>query len=233
MCYELNNCCCNCGIPGPMGPQGPQGATGATGPQGPQGPQGATGATGPQGTQGPQGATGATGPQGTAATIQIGAVTELAPGQTPTVSNVGTENAAILNFQIPGTIAPAYGSFINNTTATISTINDPLPLTTTIIAKNVTVSENVLTFADAGIYEISYGVQTNEIGKFGLYINNVNNTNTNKATTTSYNGFDATIILNIAENDTLKLGLVEISNAGITLPNGTLNSYVTVKKIDE
>ena len=215
MCYELNNCCCNCGIPGPMGPQG------------------ATGATGPTGPQGPQGAIGPTGPQGTAATIQIGTVTELAPGQTPTVSNVGTENAAILNFQIPGTITPSYGSFINNTAATVSTINDPLPLATTIIAKNVTVSENVLTFADAGIYEISYGVQANEAGKFGLYINNINNTNTNKTTATNYNGFDATIILNIAENDTLKLGLVEIPETGITLPNGTLNSYITVRKIDE
>lgn len=215
MCYELNNCCCNCGIPGPMGPQGPQGATGATGPQGPQGPQGATGA------------------QGTAATIQIGTVTELAPGETPTVTNVGTENAAILNFQIPGTIAPSYGSFINNTTATISTINDPLPLATTIVTKNVTIADNILTFAVGGIYEISYGVQTNDIGKFGLYINNVNNTNTNKTTTTNYNGFDATVILTIAENDTLKLGAVEIPETDITLPNGTLNSYITVRKIDE
>ena len=215
MCYELNNCYCNCGIPGPMGPQGPQGATGATGPQGPQGPQGATGA------------------QGTAATIQIGTVTELAPGETPIVTNVGTENAAILNFQIPGTIAPSYGSFINNTTATISTINDPLPLTTTIVTKNVTIADNILTFAVGGIYEISYGVQTNDIGKFGLYINNVNNTNTNKTTTTNYNGFDATVILTIAENDTLKLGAVEIPETDITLPNGTLNSYITVRKIDE
>ena len=80
----LQNAILNFGIPqGATGPQGPQGATGATGPQGPQGIQGATGA------------------QGTAATIAIGTVTPLDPGTNPTVVNVGTENAAILNFGLP------------------------------------------------------------------------------------------------------------------------------------
>jgi hypothetical protein len=73
----------------------PAGATGATGATG---PQGETGATGPTGSAG---ATGPTGSQGEAATITVGTVTSLAVGSTPTVSNVGTANAAEFDFGIP------------------------------------------------------------------------------------------------------------------------------------
>ena len=52
----------------------------------------------PQGEQGPTGPTGA---NGTAATIQVGNVTTLEPGENATVTNVGTENNAIFNFGIP------------------------------------------------------------------------------------------------------------------------------------
>lgn len=48
-----------------------------------------------------KGETGATGPAGAAATIQVGTVTTGAAGSQATVTNVGTENAAILNFTIP------------------------------------------------------------------------------------------------------------------------------------
>lgn len=41
------------------------------------------------------------GEDGAAATIQVGTVTTLEPGEQATVENVGTENAAILNFGIP------------------------------------------------------------------------------------------------------------------------------------
>lgn len=86
------------GPTGPTGPTGPMGPTGPTGPQGPIGLTGATGATGPMGPTGPQGNTGA---NGTAATIQVGNVTTLEPGENATVTNVGTENNAIFNFGIP------------------------------------------------------------------------------------------------------------------------------------
>lgn len=54
--------------------------------------KGATGATG---------ATGAKGDTGDAATIQVGSVTTVPYGQTANVVNSGTEQAAILDFQIP------------------------------------------------------------------------------------------------------------------------------------
>ena len=75
-----------------------QGAKGETGPQGPQGEPGPQGPQGPQGEQGPQGQQG--GP-GQAATIQVGQVTTGKPGSQATVTNSGTENAAVLNFVIP------------------------------------------------------------------------------------------------------------------------------------
>lgn len=79
---------------GPPGPPGPKGDTGSAGPQGPAGPQGSIGPAGPQGTAG---SAGPAGPAGTAATIQVGSTTI---GQA-SVTNVGTSNAAILNFSIP------------------------------------------------------------------------------------------------------------------------------------
>ena len=80
------------GAQGPQGPTGPQGDTGATG------PQGDTGATGPQG---PAGDTGPQGAAGTAATITIGTVTTGDPGTDATVTNSGTDMAAVLDFVIP------------------------------------------------------------------------------------------------------------------------------------
>ena len=55
-------------------------------------PKGETGATGP---------TGPTGATGTAATIAVGTVTELAPGDTPTITNSGTSADATFDFGIP------------------------------------------------------------------------------------------------------------------------------------
>lgn len=85
----------------PQGPQGLPGPAGAQGPQGIQGIQGATGATGATGPQGPVGATGAQGPAGAAATITVGTTTTGEPGTDAQVTNVGTPQAAILNFVIP------------------------------------------------------------------------------------------------------------------------------------
>ena len=71
------------------------------GPQGPQGIKGDQGDQGIQGIQGPKGDTGNAGSDGTAATIVVGTVTTGAPGSNASVQNVGTANAAELNFTIP------------------------------------------------------------------------------------------------------------------------------------
>lgn len=108
----------------PQGPQGPSGTTGPTGTagmQGPTGPIGATGSMGPQGptgTTGPQGTTGTTGTDGQAATITIGTITT---GTTPTVTNVGTNTAAKLNFTLPATSTTVFAKV--DTAETVSVTN--------------------------------------------------------------------------------------------------------------
>ena len=92
------------------------------------------GVVGPQGPQGPQGAQGPTGAQGPAATIQVGNVTTLEPGQSATVTNVGTSGAAVFDFGIPkgeaGETKKLYAHWLvitatdNNTCITLTIFND-------------------------------------------------------------------------------------------------------------
>ncbi len=86
-------------------------------------PRGATGATGPAG---PAGTDGSDGVDGTAATITIGSTTTAEPGTPASVTNVGTENAAILNFVIPagepGTITPGVSIPLLDATATLADV---------------------------------------------------------------------------------------------------------------
>src|SRR5699024_3600809 len=65
---------------------------------GPAGPQGIQGEQGPEGQVGPQGAQGIQCIPGVAATIQIGSVTK---GDEGSVTNSGTETAAIFDIVLP------------------------------------------------------------------------------------------------------------------------------------
>lgn len=78
-------------------PQGPQG------PQGEQGPQGPEGAKGDRGEQGERGERGERGENGLAATVAVGSVSKLAPGDAPTVTATQDPdtNAVTLDFGIP------------------------------------------------------------------------------------------------------------------------------------
>ena len=89
------------GDTGATGATGTAGATGAKGAVGDTGPQGATGATGSTGPQGPQGPQGAQGDAGSAATVTVGSVSKVAGTAAATVSNSGTNQQAILDFEIP------------------------------------------------------------------------------------------------------------------------------------
>ena len=71
------------------------------GAKGDKGETGATGATGAQGEQGEKGDKGDAGEAGKAATIAVGAVETGDPGTEASVTNTGTENAAVLRFVIP------------------------------------------------------------------------------------------------------------------------------------
>ena len=85
-----------------------KGKDGAKGEQGPKGERGEQGIPGEKGADGAQGKDGEKGADGKAATVKIGTVTE---GDTPSVTNSGTETDAVLNFVLPkGSSSPSSGS---------------------------------------------------------------------------------------------------------------------------
>lgn len=53
---------------------------------------------------------GPAGPPGSSGTVQVGTVTQVAYGQPPVITNVGTPTAAVLNFQIPAALGVADGN---------------------------------------------------------------------------------------------------------------------------
>ena len=174
------------GATGAVGPQGPQGPQGETGPAGPAGPAGATGATGPQGPAGPAGpagATGVTGPQGpagTAATIAVGSVTAGAPGSQPSVSNSGTDTAAVFNFVLPtGTQAAAsYGDFYAlmppDNAAAVQTGSDVEFPNAGVTAGGVAASgDTAVTVANTGTYLVAFQVSVTQPGQLVLAVNGV------------------------------------------------------------
>lgn len=87
-----------------------------------RGPQGATGATG---------AAGPAGADGSAATVNVGTVTTVQYGNPATVTNSGTESAAVLDFQIPqgapGEQVTTMGGLILNAITTSSAVR-PVPV---------------------------------------------------------------------------------------------------------
>ena len=93
-----------------------------------KGPQGNTGATGPQGNPGTNGTNGA---DGSAATVNVGTVTTVQYGNPATVTNSGTESAAVLDFQIPqgapGEQVTTMGGLILNAITTSSAVR-PVPV---------------------------------------------------------------------------------------------------------
>ena len=114
------------GPPGNLGPSGSPGSPGIQGPPGPEGPPGPSGGppgpTGAAGAQGPPGVDGAPGPPGTdgAGTIQIGTVTQVAYGPSAaSVTNSGTTQNAVLDFEIPaGPPGPTGQNGTNGTNGT-------------------------------------------------------------------------------------------------------------------
>ena len=109
------------GDAGATGAAGPTGAAGAKGAEGDLGPQGPTGATGSIGAQGPQGQKGIQGDAGSAATVTVGSVSKVAGSAAATITNSGTNQAAILNFEIPSGADGAAGTAASVTVGSVTT----------------------------------------------------------------------------------------------------------------
>ena len=192
MCCSFfnGNCRNNCDrftvVRGPMGPTGPQGARGPIGPQGPQGPVGPTGATGAVGPIGPQGPVGATGATG--ATGAVGPIGPVGP-QGPAGTNDGlyaSVGAAVVQ---PGTIIP-------------------LTLDTATADTSMSVTDNDVTFSEAGTYLISYfsngSVATGDFST-SLYLNDSPISGESIVQSNSAGAGSKTILLSVSAGDTLSL----------------------------
>jgi hypothetical protein len=175
------------------------------------------------------------GPPGEAATIAIGSTTTGLPGTNASVTNSGTNNNAILNFVIPSGETPSLnsGNFISRSSQTYSTSNSIIQLPTTINSQGITNSNGIITLTKEGRYLINYGIQTETANNtIGIYINGINNNNTNITTTENNLSKNASIILNLNTNDTITLGAVDASITQLTLQENTINAYLTIISID-
>lgn len=146
---------------GATGPTGPQGVTGPTGPTGSQGPAGENGIAGPQGIQGPMGEQGPAGPAGAngrAATITVGNVIMGAPGSQVIITNTGTPEDAIFDFEFPH----AEPGVSSNVLATIDSTNQSIPAGGSLIF-----NDNPLLQGNA-IYH-NAGSSTINIYQYGVY----------------------------------------------------------------
>ena len=157
------------GITGPTGPtgaQGIQGVTGPTGPTGAQGIQGDTGPTGPTGAQGIQGNTGPTGPTGPTGDQGIqGATGPTGPtGPTGSTGLTGpTGPTGATGATGAGGSLGYWGSFWDTTTQTAASANTAYSITlnSADAANNgvSVVSGSRVTFANAGVYSLTYSIQ--------------------------------------------------------------------------
>lgn len=176
-------------------------------------------------------------PAGEPATVTIGSTTTLPAGSSATVTNSGTPSNAILNFGIPAgeTTEIISGSFISRNTQTFTSNNSIILLPITLNSDGITINGNgVISVTKAGRYMINYGIKSTTIGNtIGIYINGINNANTNLETIISDLNPSSSIILELKDNDTITLGAVNASSSiPLTLQNNTINAYVTVTSLD-
>lgn len=243
-CNNSQNCCNNntIPIPGPRGPKG-EAATIAIGTT-------TTGDVGSNASVTNSGTTnnavlnfkiprGATGQAGTPATIAIGTTTTLPPGSNATVTNIGTPSNAILNFGIPSGSSSQTnidsGNFISRLFQTFNNPNSIIQLPTTLNSTRININDNsVITLSKSGRYLINYGIKSTTIGNIiGMYINGINNQNTNLETIISDLNPSSSIILDLQQSDTITLGAVNASTSNpLTLQSNTINAYITIICLD-
>ena len=81
--------------------------------------------------------------------------------------------------------------------------------------------------------KINYGIKSNTSGNIiGIYINGINNSNTN-IETTSNSTTSNTIILNLNSSDTISLGVINATNnSPLNLQDNTISAYITIISLD-
>ena len=185
------------GDPGPMGPAGIQGVPGPTGPTGPAGADGATGATG---IAGPAGAAGATGPAGA-----TGATGPAGGGAVDTNAYITNTSGTTLNVTMSGTAIPLPDDYI-------------------ILSKDINLNgkRTVLTVDAAGLYRISYLVNTTEPVAVGtrLMIKGAANLASTIAPGLPLNHFSNEVVVRLDAGDTVSLEMFGLGRPVRLIPNG-------------
>ncbi|MBM0126942.1 BclA C-terminal domain-containing protein [Pimelobacter simplex] len=206
------------GATGATGATGITGAIGATGPAGPTGATGATGATGDTGATGPTGPTGPQGPQG------IQGVT----GETGPTGPTGATGA-------PGAgVAPAYGSFANNTAGVVAVVlgGTSIPLPTSGATSGVTAdgTDTHFTVDTTGVYQVSFQVQTTAALLMGVQVkvNGVGSPLLDDMANVAVNGWSASAVLPLTAGDLLSLDAYGLLGAA-TLDGGAGASLSIVR----
>jgi len=201
--------------------------------------------TGPMGSTGP---TGATGP----ATIDVSdVVTELEPGQPPTVVNAGSTGAAVLEFGIPrgatgvtgatGAIGPtgaaslaAYGTFVSTGTKNIVTgasvtLNNSLG--TAPVGMALIPGETTVTIANPGVYRIDYRISTTTETGTDALVSLLHNGNlvpgSGILTLEAIGKISGVVIMTLDTGDTIAIGT---SVAQVLLPDQT-NAFLGIIQI--
>lgn len=222
------------GATGAVGPIGPAGATGATGPAGPQGPQGIQGPVGATGPQGPIGLTGATGPQGPVGPIGLtgpqgpqGIQGEVGPqGPVGPAGADGTNGLA------------SFGGAYSTTTTAIDLTTAPTTLTldTILPLSNVTAGTNSLTVANAGTYQIDYGILGSVDADATITLavtqngTNIPQSVVSKPFTTTVDGLNNSTLVTLGAGDVLTLTMASSVDTTYT-PNTNVNTYLIVKQL--
>ena len=177
------------------------------------------------------------GPEGQSATIAIGTTTTLPAGENASVTNSGTLNNAILNFAIPQGKDHTQlnsGNFISRNSSTYTTPTSIITLPITLNNTGININSNsVINIPKSGRYLINYGISSltsNNI--IGLYINGINNQNTNIRTKEN-SSINSSLILDLKQNDTLTLNAISVSQESpLILEENTINAYITMQSID-
>lgn len=195
---------------GAIGPTAPNGVTGSTGPTGPNGTDGPTGPTaqngvaGPTGSNGPTGATGATGIAG-------------APGPNPTATAAFAANTTggIIAVVLAGTLVNLPSSQVLSPDITVNAAN------------------TIFTVNTAGLYRISYNINTTAALLMGsrLIINGSANTVSTLPANIARLNFKNETDINLGVGATVSLQLFGLLSAA-TLLSGSAGASLMIVRIN-
>ena len=208
------------GETGPIGPAGPAGSdTGATGPTGLRGPQGTVGPdglAGAIGVSGPMGATGPTGPAGLTGIEGTGGAPAPLPPPTATSAFAANTVGGLISVLIAGTTISFPSVFLSSSDITLTNSN------------------SLLTVNTAGLYRISYHINTTAAVVLGtrLLINGGVNSQSIIPPALSLSQFNNEIEIGLNVGDRIQLQMYSPLGIGLaTLLGGSLGASLTIIRL--